>query len=222
MNLIQYRQEIRRMLRDDSYPEADIDAAINRVIADINTLGRFRFHEASYALNLTAGNYTYPVPANVQAEKVFIYGNNEVPRRREMWTGSPMIPDANNNTGDTPTEWFRYANNWYIIPIPTATMAANDITVLYDKDLAALLSPLDTNALPDRHANVIIYGAVAMLRPGLLIGAPEGQVKIDTLADRALSAMREQENWNYGSIPSMRVSHRFKGMVNWGFRGRIR
>ena len=229
MTLVQYRKEVRRILRDDSYPQQDIDAAINRVLLDVNEMGRFKFHEASYTLNLTANTYIYAIPANVQAEKIFIYdlgGNNqvEVPRRREIWTGVPMVPDANNSNdyADKPAEWSRYANNWYIYPIPNATAAGNDITVLYDKDLLPLFSPMDTSALPDRHQNVLIYGAVSQLRPGLLIGSPEGQVAIETLFARAVRNMMQTDLWQSAFIPSLRVGPRFRNMSQWGFVGKIR
>jgi hypothetical protein len=224
LNLYQYRKEIRSLLRDDSYPDSDIDMALNRVVRDINNLGRFRFHEQSYTLNLTANNYTYAVPATVLAERLMIYdlgGNNqfEVPRRREMWTGSPLVP-ANN--GSTPVEWFRYNNNWYIVPIPDATMAANDITVLYDKDLVEFFSPTDTTALPDRHKNVLIYGAVAQLRPNLLIGSPEGEALIENLYQMAVQAMKDQENWDYESIPALRAGKRWQLASQWGHVTNIR
>lgn len=226
MNLFQYRSEIRALLRDDSYPESDIDRAINRIIKDINALGRFRFHEQQYDFNLTLNTYTYAKPSTVLAERLLIYaiGNNtyqkEVPRRREMWTGAPLVPTTQ---GNSPSEWFLYNNNWYIDPIPSATMLVNgNMSMLYDKDLTALLSPADTNALPDRHSNVIIYGAVAQLRPGLLIGSPEGQVAIETLFSKATEFMRQQEQWNYASIPTLRVGQRFSTCSNWGHSSRIR
>lgn len=226
MNLLQYRNEVRKMLRDDSYPVDDVDSALNRVLGDINVLGRFRFHEGAYSFNLTANNYTYAIPTTVLAERLLIYaaGNNtyqkEIPRRREPWTGSPIIPIA---TGESPEEWYRYNNNWYINPIPNATMVAHgNVTVLHDKDLTSFLSANDTTALPDRHSNVLIYGAVAQLRPGLLIGSPEGQISIETLFSRAVEFMRQQEKWNYASIPTLRLGIRFKNMGSWGHSGRIR
>ena len=226
MNLFQYRKGVRELLRDDGYPESDIDSAINRVIKDINSLGRFRFHEQEYNFNLTLNTYTYAAPATVLAERLLIYasGNNtyqkEVPRRRELWTGSILVPTTQ---GDSPSEWFRYNNNWYIEPIPSATMLVNgNMTMLYDKDLVALLSPADTNAFPDRHSNVIIYGTVAQLRPGILIGSPEGQVTIESLYAKSTEFMRQQEQWNYASIPTLRVGQRFSTCSNWGHSSRIR
>jgi len=212
------------MLRDDSYPEGDIDAALNRVLLDVNSMGRFRFHEASYELDLTANNASYAIPANMLAEKVFIYdlGSNnelEIPRRREMWTGSPLVSAQ---TGSAPKEWFSYANNWYIDPIPDATMAANNVTVLYEKDLIPFLSPLDTCSLPDRHRNVLIYGAVSQLRPGLIVGSPEGDERIENLYLRAVQFMKDQENWNFTSIPFLRSGRRWQSASQWGHVTNIR
>jgi hypothetical protein len=219
MKHIQYIDEVRKMLRDDSYPEIEITAALNRIIGDVNNLGKFRFHEQSYTLTLTANNYTYAVPSTVQSERLFLYANNEVPRRRELWTGTPLIPDT---TGSTPSEWFRYSNNWYIVPIPDTTMAANNVTVLYDADLVAFNSYTDSTILPDRHRNVLIYGAVSQLRPGLLVASPEGQVKIETLYRQALTSMIEQEHFEYSSIPTLRSGMRWRNFSSMGHSGTLR
>lgn len=227
MNLAQYRLEVRGLLRDESYPESSIDSAINRVIRDINALGRFRFHEAQYSFNLTANDYQYEAPSTVLGEKVFVYamGNaqyqKEIPRRREMWAhGESFLPTA---VGSVPQEWYRYDNNWYIYPTPDAQMVANgNVTVLYDKDLAQLLSPMDENALPERHSNVVIYGAASQLRPNLLVASPKGDIAVAQLYREALMGMREQENWNMAYIPTLRVGRRFQQMSKWGYSGSVR
>lgn len=223
--LYEYREKIRHLLRDDSIPSPTVDEAINLVVREVNEMGRFRFHEGVHTLNLTANTYEYAVPANVNEEKLFLYapGNNtyqmEVPRRRELWAGSPMIPTS---TGNTPTEWYRYADNWYIVPIPDATMAAHNISVYYDKDLATFFNDMDTIALPDRHVNVLVYGTTAILRPGLLIGAPEGQQKIENAYARAVRVMMEQELWRFSYIPRLRVGKRWSNCSSWGFNTKVR
>lgn len=224
--LAQYRNEIRTLLRDSSYPESDVDSAINRIVLDINSSGRYRFHEATHAFNLSANNYTYAVPGNCLGEKVMLYaaGNNtyqkEVPRKREIFAYAPQIPTE---TGNAPTEWARYGNNWYIYPIPNSTMVTNgNMTVIYDKDLVTLLSPTDSLALPDRHRNVIIYGAVSQLRPNLLVSSPKGDVAVTQLYVNAFRFMQTQEHWDMASIPHMKTSPRFSNMSSWGYVSRIR
>lgn len=215
----QYVRDCRTLLRDDTYPEGDIIDALNRVIRDINVMGPFRFHQGTYSLNLTANNYTYPVPANVQFERLFLFAagdaNNaaEVLHRPIHWGELPVIPSE---TGDVPSDWSRYENNWYIRPIPNATMAAQNITVFYDKDLTELLSPMDTIALPDRHANVLIYGAVAQLRPNLIIASQEGDQKVYVLAQKAIANMINKEKFDFNSILRMKAGPRFKHMSSWG------
>ena len=224
--LYQLRQEVRDMLRDSTYPEDSIDGAINRVVRDINESGRYRFHEAQYTFNLTANTYTYSIPGNCLGETVMYYalGNNtyqaEIPRKREIFAAAPVVPT---DTGNSPTEWASYGNNWYIYPIPNSTAATNgNITVFYDKDLTELLSPMDTLGIPDRHRNVPVYGAVAQLRPNLMLASPKGDVLVSTLYTQAFKDMQTQEHWNMASIPSLRPGPRWTGMNNWGFVSRIR
>lgn len=226
MNLLQARRAIRMLLRDDTYPLEDIDLAIESVLSDINVLHRFRFHEATYSFNLTANNSSYSVPTGVIAEKVFVYalGNNsyekEIPKRREPWASSPIQPSS---TGSSPSEWWRYGDNWYINPIPDDTMVTNgNVTVFYDKDLTMPVSPMNNFTLPNRHRNVLIYGAVANLRPNLIIGSPEGDARAETLYNRTLKSLLDQELWDYAKIPAMRTGPRWDSQNDWGHVSRIR
>jgi hypothetical protein len=224
--LQQYRKEIRTLLRDDSYPTGDIDSAIERVLGDINSMGRFPFHEAIYTLVISANNYVYAVPGNVQAEHVFVYAlgtpyEAEVLKRREPWTDG--IPVTSSNTGDVPSAWFSYANNWYIQPAPNATMVSHgNISVFYDKDLTMPTSPVGNLGIPDRHRNVIIYGAAAQLRPGLILASPDGEAIVESLYQRAVENMKTQENWRFNNIPTLRNGRRWNNASTWGHVGRMR
>jgi hypothetical protein len=221
MILLEYIRSIRVKLRDETFPEDDIIEAINQVVRDINTMGRFRFHESTYSVNLVADQHNYTIPGNSLSVKYMLYdaGNNnqyEIYRRREPWSGTPVVP---NNNGNSIKEWWDYAGEWIFNPKPNTACANNNVTVFYDKDLTTMLSPTDTCGLPERYANVIIYGASFQLNPNLLVG--QDNKPISTLFAAAIKQMKESDAWEYNDVPRVHSGRRWKNASSWGFNGKI-
>ena len=73
MNRFEIRQEVRRLIRDETYPKRDIDEAINRVIRYINTLHRMRFHQGISDITLVTDDFTYAIPTILIAEEVLVF-----------------------------------------------------------------------------------------------------------------------------------------------------
>jgi hypothetical protein len=223
MNLYQIRQQVRRLLRDDTYPMEDVTAAINRVIDDINSLGRFQFHETTYDITLVNGTASYTLPAYVLAPKFLIFdpgGTAErlVKFRSVLWEEDPLLPSTlSADRGDYPQEYSRYGSTVYFYPCPNATAATDVVRVYYDRDLLNLISELDTPTIPARyHATVLAYGAAAQLQPMLMISTPSGSQTIGAAYSNALRNMRNQENWRSMKISKLRPMLRFDTMNEWG------
>ena len=219
MNLYQLRAGVRSLLRDATYPAEDVDAAINRVLRDINSLGRFRFHEATASIVLIAHQYAYPVPTGIIAEKALIFAPTTtrqfvIPKRSQIYVNNPIIPITE---GDVPTEYGMFNNQFYLYPRPSVTMALDTMSVLYLLDIPALMSDTSVCALPERWSNVPIYGAVSQLAPVLLIESVGGKASIEVLYNRALNTMKMQELWRANDVPIMHPGIRFTGKMNtWG------
>ena len=224
MNLYQIRQEVRRLLRDDTYPMEDVTAAINRVIDDINVLGRFQFHEQTYDITLVAGTASYTLPSYMLAPKFLVFdpgGTNErlVKFRSVAWEENPIFPSTlAADRGDAPLEYSRYGSTIYFYPCPNATAAADIVRVYYDKDLVYMISEMDTpSPLPARyHATVLAYGAAAQLAPMLMITTSSGSQTVASAYGNALRNMRNQENWRSMKISRLRPPLRFDTMNTWG------
>lgn len=222
MNLYQIRQEVRRILRDDEYPAESVNAAINRVIADINILGRFKFHQLKTELTLVAGTYKYAEPSDMLSEKVLVWAEGTTSEHivRKRNSVQDMLAEGKFTAqGDVPNEYCRFGGYVYLDPIPSSTAAASKVMVYYWGDLQPLVSDTDTPDIPERyHRNVLSYGAAAQINPVLEVGSTQGMVNLNTLYERAVRSMASQELWDVGSIPTVQRGARWANSHNWGTR----
>lgn len=219
MNLYLFRKNVRQVLRDESFPAEDIDSAINRVIKDINTSGRYRFHESEDTITLTTSTYSYAVDSDILAEHAVVYKafttDQVVLDKIQGKLENALALDLFTESADYPTQYLRWGQTWYFDPIPNATANGNTITIFCMRDLAQLYSPLDTCSLPDRHANVIIYGAAGQINPLLKPDGNRGQT-VTQLYQIAFNNMRLQEKWDPDDVPTLVRGPRWNDASSWG------
>ena len=225
MNLYELRQEVRRLLRDDTYPREDVDAAINRVLADVNVSGRYQFHETQTDLTLVSGTYKYAVASDIIAEHLLVYkpeSADEVPLDKiQRGLEDAMDADYFSATG-IPTAYLRWGGYWWLDPIPNATAAGQTVRIYGHEDLAKLSNDTDTPGLPSRYHNVLTYGAAAQINPMIKSESSKGALLITALFSQALNNMRLQENWKPLRIPQLIRGRRFAEQNEWGHVSTLR
>lgn len=200
MNRYQLREEVRFILRDDSFPQLDINSALNRVIGDINNAGRFRFHQNSVTITPVAGTYSYAVPSTVLAEYSVVWAFAVVNKQALINKGSELIDPLRSGkfteAGDLPTDYWRWGDNFLFDPIPNAVTAAYNFTVHCFKDVTELDGDLDTPGIPARyHRNVLAYGAASQISPAAMVKLPSGTISVASAFERAMTNMIRQELW---------------------------
>lgn len=224
MNLMLLRTEVRRVLRDETFPSEEVDAAINRVIQDINASGRYRFHEATHSVTLTTNTATYAVQADILAEHALVWkaftADQVVLHKMTDGLSNALDLGLFQDTGNNPERYLRWGGLWYLDPVPNSAASGTIITIFSMKDLVKLYSPADTCALPARHDNVLIYGAAAQINPNLRPDGPKG-VSISQMFNTAFAGMRTQEKWNPDEIYLLKRGPRWNTASTWGNVGTI-
>lgn len=216
------RQQVRQILRSDSYPREDINSAINRVIADINISGRYRFHRTTSSLTIVAGTYSIAVPSTLLSDYALLFAPGVENYQKLINKGSELIDPFSDgkfiSTGDKPEEYWRWGDNFLFDPVPTATMALQTIRVYGEFDLALLSGDFDTSGLPARyHINVLAYGAAAQLAPDQLVrSGGSGPVTVQSAYDEAFKSMIRQEKWEPYQTEEWLRDSLFVGSQNWG------
>lgn len=224
--LYQIRQQVRYLLRDDTYPVEDVNAAINRVLMDINGMGRFKFHQSSSDLTMATSTYKYADPSGLLAEKVLVYRaftTYETTLAKYEGVIDAFVNEKCLESGDTPETYFRWGGYFYIDPIPTASTNGYKITVYGLYDLVPYTSDQSTSALPDRWARTTLaYGAAYQLNPNLRVGGTEGLKLIGALYEMSLKNMINQEHWDPMVVPAAIRSKRWADSDSWGHVNYVR
>lgn len=222
MNLYQLRQAVRREIRDDSFPAEAVDDAINRVIDEINTAGRFRFHQSEADITLVAGTWQYAIPSYFVGEEILVL--NAESEDQAILTKDESILTAVRDgrfwdTG-TPEFYIRRGAQFWLSPIPKTADAGDKITVYGHYNLPHLISDGDTSALPDIYENtVLVMGAAVRLSRHL-----KGEAQKELLADFsvAFSNMKNQEAWEPLVIPRLYRGNIWRNSHTWGSVGVLR
>ena len=222
MRLIEIRDRVRGIIRNDAYDEFAIDDAVNDVLASINTAGRFRFHENNEDVALVNGTFKYAVTSTIIAEhQILIQPQSSDQAEVTKYPGgiTEGIADGafEGTTGDTPTRYARWKDEWWFDPVPNATAAAKTLRIYHMKDLALLTSDLDPPGINARyHLTVLAYGAAAMIDPNAAIRTGGGAQSVGEVYDKAFNNMIRQETWNPDERPTLVMDDRFAEMEGWG------
>lgn len=216
------RQQVRQVLRSDSYPREDINSAINRVIADINSSGRYRFHRTYTSLALVADTFEYTVDSTLLSDYALVFAPGVTTKQKIINKGSELIDPYSLGkfieTGDAPTEYWRFGQKFLFDPVPNAVAAAQTVRILGEFDLSLLSGDFDTSGLPNRyHINLLAYGAAAQLAPDALVrSGASGPITVQDAFNESFKSMIRQEKWEpYQTEEWMRDSQ-FLGSEEWG------
>lgn len=232
MNRIQIRQEVRSILRDDTYPKADIDKAINRVILTINAMGRFKFHHSSVGFSLTTDSYAYNLTGSlniVLAEELVVFDAPVTPKpstlpKPKILLKIPTLVDAINlghflQSGDKPAVYVLWQNSIWLSPIPNSTANGKTVTIYYYADLPVLKNDMDTP--PERfnprwHSIILAMGAAVEINPQLEIASEGGTRQLIGQYNRNLQNMQQQELWEPLTSYQAQRDGRWAEAADWG------
>ena len=230
---IDIRMMVRRVLRSDAFPKEDIDDAINRVIAQINIMGRFKFHETSASFALVADTWRYGITGvagfEMIAEEILVYDVPVSPKpattpKPQILLKIPSMIDAMNEgyflaSGDKPLRYLLWQEEVWLDPIPNATAAAITINMIYFRDLPSLAHDMDVipTRFPARYVrNVIVMGAALEIEPNLEVNSSTGVSRASNIYQRSIRNMKEQELWESLIAPNLIRDARWANANKWG------
>lgn len=218
---------MRELLGMDTSPSEDINGAINRVIADVNNSGRYRFHQTNVNLAaLVDGTYSYDTSTRMIAEKAVVFAPGVSGYQKTIDKGSEIIDPFTGGyfitKGDAPTRYWIFGNKILFDPVPNATAALRTITVYGEFDLAMLDGDSDVPGLPARyHYNVLVYGAAAQIRPSAPLKTASGATTVGDAFRNAFQDMVRNELWNPYQTEGWQTDDRFLDMDQWGNVGSV-
>jgi len=228
------RRMVRQIIRSDDFPKDDIDEAINRVIEQVNVLGRFRFHKTFTNIAMVTDDYDYAVPTNMLAEELLVFDPPVSTKPATTPTPNivlklPSLVDAINagrfiSSGDVPKVYVRFGDEFWFDPIPNATTNGTNVRVYHDADLPILTHDMDT--MPSRfhqryQRSVIVVGAALEIEPNLQVNSETGVVALAARYQRSLRNMQEQELWEPLTSKSLIRDARWTKANEWGNVGTV-
>ncbi len=227
MNRYQIRRRVQGLLRDDSFPVEVINEALNRVLDDLNSSGRFRFQEDNATtITLVTGTYKYAVTSTILAEKLLVYQLASTTEQAIIPKGADMVDAiaAGAFTGSgVPLWYFKWDDYFWFDPIPSSAENGKIVTVFHYKDITQLTGDLDTPGIPARyHGNVLVFGTAAEIAPGLMVRTPEGNVMIGIAYAKARQQMIQQEKWEPFTNKQLIRDPRWSTIHGSGHVGKIR
>jgi len=229
MNRIQIRQEVRSILRDDTYPKADIDKAINRVILTINAMGRFKFHQDFSNVTMVTDDYDYALDADILAEELVVFDppvstKPATAPKPTILLKIPTLVDAINlghflTSGAIPKVYVIWMNELWVSPIPNSTANGKTVRIYHYADLPVLKNDMD--APPARfnarwHSIILAMGAAVEINPQLEIASPSGSQQLIAQYNRSLQNMQQQELWEPLTSYQAQRDGRWTGSEVWG------
>jgi hypothetical protein len=226
LNRYQIRQEVRRILRDDTYPAEAIDAAINQIIELINTKGRFRCHQAYEDVTLITNTASYAITETILAEELVVFDPG-LTTQKILFKNESLIDAVQRNeftaTGSAPVFYLRWDDLWYFDPVPNATANNRKVRIYHFKDLDLLTGDLQTSNIPARyHRPLLAMGAASDINPTLQIEQGGRQKSISSIFEEALKNFQKQELWEPLISHNLGIGYKFQSMHKWGSVGRVR
>ena len=234
MRRIQIRREVRSIIRSDDYPKDDIDRAINRVIQQVNVLGRFRFHSTFTDLTMVTDDYDYAVASTMLAEELLVFNPPTSTKPATLPTPNfvrkiPTLQDAINegrflSSGDVPNFYVRFGDEFWFDPIPNATTNGSVVRVYHDADLPVLTSDMDqpVSRFNERyHRTILAVGAALEIDPLLQVNSAGGNTHLSNIYQRSLRNMQEQELWEPLTSHSLIRDARWTNAHIWGNVGTV-
>lgn len=227
MNRLQIRRRVQGLLRDDTFPVEAINEALNRVLLEISSSGRYRFQQATTTLAMVGGTYQYNIPTDLLGERLLVWKAGTDSQAVIAKFPEPIdeiLSSGFVTSGDLPTTYLRWGNQFWFDPIPNATADGGLVTVYYFKDIATLDNDLtQITTLPARYQpTLLVYGVAADIAPGLMVRTPEGNMSIQIAFQRALKTMKEQELWDPHTDKQLIRDLRWKNINRVGNVGSVR
>jgi hypothetical protein len=220
------REEVRRIIRDPDFPKNDIDKAINSVISTLNILGRYRFHQSYYDVDLIAFQKAYSIPGLIAEEIVLVSPDSadEIPLFKSPELITPYQEGWFVTTGDTPKVYLMWGNQIWFDPIPNTIAAAKTVRIYGYFRLAHLTSDTAIIPLNDSYCiSVLAWGAAAELNPNLVIESSGKQSSIGEIYSLNLKSMIKAELWEPAvSHQIMRDPLRWRNLGKMGNIGGVR
>ena len=229
MNRIQIRQEVRSILRDDTYPKPDIDKAINRVISTINAMGRFKFHQDFSNVTMVTDDYDYTLDADILAEELVVFDPPVSTKpatlpKPNILLKIPTLVDAINlghflQSGSIPKVYVIWMNELWVSPIPNSTANGKTVRIYHYADLPVLKNDMD--APPARfnarwHSIILAQGAAVEIDPQLQIASPGGSQRLIAQYSQNLQNMQQQELWEPLTSYQAQRDGRWTDAAAWG------
>lgn len=227
MTRLQIRRRVQGLLRDDSFPVEVLNEALNRVLLDLNGLGRFRFQQnLDTSVVLVSGTYKYNITSTIIAEKLVVYDLGGATTQNSL-TKIPDPFDAIENgfflTSGVPTQYMRWQDQWWLDPIPDATTVGKILSIFHFKDIAEVTSDIVAPGIPTRwHGTLLVYGIAADVQPGLMVRTPAGQVQVAQAYQNAKAEMIRTESWEPYTDKRLIRDGRWTGFENAGHVSKIR
>lgn len=224
MYRFQIRNEVRYLLRDETYPATAINAAINRVLTNINNMGRFRFHQDFSDITLVTATASYAVTKTILAEE-FVVINPDTTTQKILSKYSSFldakVAGAFVTTGDAPKFYARWENLWYFDNVPNATANGKTVRIYHFTDIPKLYGDLEAvTRLPDRYQHTTLaYGVVAELSPAVqLQDGKGGYIAARSAFKESVRDMIMQEKWEPLVSHSLLLGRRW---VDWELAGHV-
>lgn len=225
LNRYQIREEVRRIIRDPDYPKQSIDRAINSVIAYLNTLGRFKFHQTHLDLTLVLSQKDYNL-TGIIAEELLVYDpdtENEKIITKAPDLITPYSQGWFSETGDSPVHYVVWGNKVWFEPIPNSVAAGKTIRVYGAFKLALFSNDTTATSLSDQYCiSVLAWGAAAEINPSLVIETSGKQQSINAVYRANLEAMLRTEAWEPMVSHNLIKDRRWAGLYVMGHVSRVR
>ena len=225
MNRFRIREEVRRIIRDPDFPKDDINSAINSVIASLNQLGRFKFHQGHQDLTLVLNQKDYTL-TNFIAEDLLVFQPDTVdedPVKKAPDLITPYSQGWFVTPGDQPKYYVIQEGKVWFEPIPNSTAAGKKVRVLGFFDLAFLASDLTEPSLPaGYHVSILAWGAASEIAPTMVVNVQGKSQTIAEVYNFNMNTMLKRENFN--ALTSHRIirDDRWRNISTIGYVGRVR
>lgn len=226
LNRFAIREEVRRIIRDRDYPKRDIDRAINSVIASLNQMGRFKFHQTFLDISLEANKKDYNL-TGIIGEELVVYKPDTEDEAIIFKAPDLITPYSEGwfvDTDDEPEYYVVWGNKIYLEPIPDSVAAGETLRVYGFFRLPLFTDDLTAISLHEHYCiSILAWGAAAELNPTMVVESSGKQGSIAEVYRSNLATMRMMEVWEPAvSHNLIRDYKRWSGLSGIGFVSRVR